>query len=30
MVKIKIADSAQLKNLLDAKGYEDLVGKSAH
>lgn len=30
MVKIKIADSAQLKNLLDAKSYEDLVGKSAH
>lgn len=30
MVKIKIADSAQLKNLLDAKGYEDLVGNSAH
>jgi glycine cleavage system H protein len=30
MVKIKIADMAQLKNLLDAKGYEDLVGKSTH
>jgi glycine cleavage system H protein len=30
MVKIKIADSAQLKNLLDAEGYEDLVGKSIH
>lgn len=30
MVKIKIADSAQLKNLLDAVAYEDLVGKSAH
>ena len=30
MVKIKIADSTQLKNLLDAIAYEDLVGKSAH
>ncbi|MDH5186475.1 MAG: glycine cleavage system protein GcvH [bacterium] len=30
MVKIKISDSTQLDKLLDAKGYEDLVGKSSH
>ena len=30
MVKIKLSDSTQLEKLLDAKGYEDLVGKSSH
>ncbi len=30
MVKIRIADTNQLKNLLDAKGYEDLVSKTTH
>lgn len=30
MVKIKISDAEELKNLLDAKGYEELVGKTTH
>uniref|UniRef100_A0A7C6A899 Glycine cleavage system H protein n=1 Tax=candidate division WOR-3 bacterium TaxID=2052148 RepID=A0A7C6A899_UNCW3 len=30
MVKIKISDQAELGNLLDAKGYEELIGKTTH
>lgn len=30
MVKIKISDAEELKNLLDAKGYEELIGKTSH